>query len=145
MPLLALRLAEQRNAVSELHGQVARRMWNFLWPELPEEQVPITHITNGVHTGTWLARRLRNQADRYLGNGWLETPTTGHLGAHRRHPDAELTSAATSSALVHYAKRCEQWFRTGVHQCRPLPPACCSTLRPDHWLCLPLRHLQALA
>jgi starch phosphorylase len=50
MPVLALHMAAQRNAVSELHGVVARRMWNFLWPDKPEEQVPITHITNGVHT-----------------------------------------------------------------------------------------------
>ena len=56
MPALALRLSEGRNAVSELHGKVARRMWRHLWPDRALEDVPITHITNGVHTGTWLAR-----------------------------------------------------------------------------------------
>jgi len=72
MPALALRLSSQRNGVSELHGQVARRMWNFLWPDRQEEDVPITHITNGVHTGTWLARRLRHLYTRYLGADWME-------------------------------------------------------------------------
>jgi starch phosphorylase len=47
-------------------------MWNFLWPSLPEVDVPIGHITNGVHTNTWLARRLRHLFDRYLGADWLE-------------------------------------------------------------------------
>jgi starch phosphorylase len=72
MPALALRLSEGRNAVSELHGKVARRMWRHLWPDRALEDVPITHITNGVHTGTWLARRLLNLYDRYLGNDWLQ-------------------------------------------------------------------------
>ncbi|OGO38123.1 MAG: alpha-glucan phosphorylase [Chloroflexi bacterium RBG_16_57_11] len=72
MPALALRLSEGRNAVSELHGKVARRMWRHLWPDRAVEDVPITHITNGVHTGTWLARRLINLYDRYLGADWME-------------------------------------------------------------------------
>jgi len=72
MPILALRMADKRNAVSELHGQVSRRMWRFLWPNLPEEKVPITYVTNGVHTGTWLARRLRHLYDHYLGADWIE-------------------------------------------------------------------------
>ena len=59
MPVLAFHLSNGRNAVSELHGEVSRKMWNFLWPEEKMEDVPITHITNGVHTGTWMARRMR--------------------------------------------------------------------------------------
>jgi glycogen phosphorylase len=70
MPVLALRLSEQRNAVSELHGQVSRQMWQFLWPNREAEDVPITHITNGVHTGTWLARRMGVLFDYYLGSDW---------------------------------------------------------------------------
>lgn len=72
MPILAMHLANYRNAVSELHGQVSRKMWHFLWPERREEDVPISHVTNGVHTGTWLARRMRVLFDRYLGSDWLE-------------------------------------------------------------------------
>jgi starch phosphorylase len=70
MGVLALRNSQGRNGVSELHGRVARRMWNFLWPDLPEDQVPITHVTNGVHTANWMARRLRILLDRHLGPDW---------------------------------------------------------------------------
>jgi starch phosphorylase len=73
MAILALRLSDGRNAVSELHGRVSRKIWHFLWPEIEEdEDVPITYITNGVHTATWMARRLRVLFDKYLGEGWLE-------------------------------------------------------------------------
>ena len=70
MGVLALRNAEGRNGVSELHGQVARRMWNFLWPDCAENDVPITHVTNGVHTSNWMARRLHTLLSRHLGSEW---------------------------------------------------------------------------
>jgi starch phosphorylase len=70
MGVLALRNSQGRNAVSELHGRVARRMWSFLWPDLPENEVPITHVTNGVHTANWMARRLRNLLEAHLGPDW---------------------------------------------------------------------------
>ncbi len=73
MPILALRGSDGRNAVSELHGRVSRKIWHFLWPDIEEEDdVPITFITNGVHTPTWMARRLRLLLDKYLGEGWLD-------------------------------------------------------------------------
>jgi starch phosphorylase len=72
MGVLALRNAEGRNGVSELHGQVARKMWNFLWPDKAEEDVPITHVTNGVHVSNWMARRLINLFKDYLGKDWLD-------------------------------------------------------------------------
>jgi starch phosphorylase len=70
MPVLALHLSQGANAVSELHGKVSRHMWKFLWPEKSEDDVPISHITNGVHMGSWLARRQRNLYERYLGSDW---------------------------------------------------------------------------
>jgi glycogen phosphorylase len=73
MPILALRLSDGRNAVSELHGRVSRRMWKYLWPEIHEEDdIPINYVTNGVHTATWLARRMRVLMGKYLGEGWLD-------------------------------------------------------------------------
>jgi starch phosphorylase len=70
MAILALRESGRHNGVSKLHGQVAREMWSFLWPDRPVDEVPIGHITNGVHTDTWLARRLGRLYDRYLGPDW---------------------------------------------------------------------------
>jgi len=72
MPVLALKLSERANAVSELHGMVSRRMWNFLWPDRQEEEVPIRYITNGVHTHTWLARRMGMLFDQFLGESWVD-------------------------------------------------------------------------
>lgn len=66
MTPLALYMSGKANGVSELHGQVARAMWQWLYPNQP---VPISHITNGVHTATWLARRMRRLFDEYLGPG----------------------------------------------------------------------------
>jgi starch phosphorylase len=72
MPMLALRFSSASNGVSELHGRVARKMWHFIWSERREEEVPITHITNGIHTDTWLARRMGHLFDHYLGQNWRE-------------------------------------------------------------------------
>jgi starch phosphorylase len=71
MPVLALHLSEHSNAVSELHGQVSRAMWQFLYPDKKVEDVPITHITNGVHTTTWLSRRMGLLFNKYLGEDWM--------------------------------------------------------------------------
>jgi len=72
MPKLALKLSDYRNGVSKIHGQVSRQMWHELWPDKPVDEVPISYITNGVHTGTWLARRLALLYSRYLGSDWKE-------------------------------------------------------------------------
>lgn len=72
MPALALRFSERSNGVSELHGDVSREMWSFLWPNAKEEEVPIGAITNGIHIGSWLARRMRLLFERSLGSDWYE-------------------------------------------------------------------------
>ncbi len=72
MTALALRMARQRNGVSELHGAVSRKMWRVLWPGVAESDVPISHITNGVHVPTWIARETRELYEEYLDNGWVE-------------------------------------------------------------------------
>lgn len=120
MPILALRHSGQRNGVSELHGQVARKMWNRLWPDLPEEDVPITHITNGVHTGTWLARRLRAMFDRYLGAGWMEHLDDPAIWARiETIPDTELWALRRhlKRKLVYYIRERarDQWLYSGTH------------------------------
>jgi starch phosphorylase len=93
MPILAFGMSSKRNGVSEMHGAVARKMWNFLWPGVKEEQVPITSITNGVHTSTWLARRLGILFDRYLGEDWRERVDDPEIWTKIDDiPDAELWS-----------------------------------------------------
>jgi starch phosphorylase len=72
MTVLALRLSAYANGVSELHGHVSREMWQFLWPDVPVNQIPIGHITNGVHVKTWLAPELQALYDRHLTDGWRE-------------------------------------------------------------------------
>jgi len=70
MFVLGIRLAQYCNGVSELHGSVARRMWSHVWPEQPHNEVPITHITNGVHVASWLSVENALLFERYLGPDW---------------------------------------------------------------------------
>jgi len=91
MPALALRLASQRNAVSRLHGQVARKMWQELWPGLSPEEVPIGHVTNGVHRASWLSPKLWELYDRHLGPEWRERAGERAVWARiQAIPDEEL-------------------------------------------------------
>ncbi len=70
MTVLAFKTTRRTNAVSNLHGVVSRRMWKNLWPYRSEEEVPIGHITNGVHVNTWLAQQMRVLYDRVLPQHW---------------------------------------------------------------------------
>ncbi|HET9406110.1 MAG TPA: alpha-glucan family phosphorylase [Candidatus Sulfotelmatobacter sp.] len=72
MTVLALRLSRRANAVSALHGEVSRAMWVGLSPGKPEDDVPIGHITNGVHVPSWLAPQMVRLYDRHLGTGWRQ-------------------------------------------------------------------------
>jgi starch phosphorylase len=72
MTAFALRMANQRYGVSQLHGKVARRMWHGLWPEVSEDQVPIGHVTNGVHVPSWVAPELASIFEKYLGKNWIK-------------------------------------------------------------------------
>jgi len=67
---LGIRVSRTRNAVSALHGQVSREMWRPLFPEAHGDDVPITHVTNGVHLPTFLSEPFRALFDRHLGEGW---------------------------------------------------------------------------
>jgi glycogen phosphorylase len=74
MTVLAIRLSSFTNGVSALHGEVSREMWQGLWPGLPQEEIPISHVTNGVHILSWISRDMKVLYDRYLGPGWREDP-----------------------------------------------------------------------
>ncbi len=120
MPVLAMKMSNLHNGVSELHGQVAREMWKYLWPDLKVEDVPISYITNGVHTGTWLARRLRHLYSRYLGEDWLDHIDEQEVwDAINNIPDEELWAARRhlKRKLVFYMRERAraQWIRDEIH------------------------------
>ncbi|MFN2642070.1 MAG: alpha-glucan family phosphorylase [Actinomycetota bacterium] len=71
MTPLGLRVASSANGVSRRHGFVAREMWHSLYPDGTASDVPITHVTNGVHFPTWLAAPMRELLDEHLGDDWL--------------------------------------------------------------------------
>ncbi len=120
MPTLAIRMSGRLNGVSELHGRVARRMWAYLWPGTSEEKIPIGHVTNGVHTFTWLARRLRHLFDRYLDPDWHERLSDPQMWRGiERVPDEELWEVHRhlKRRLVAYMRERarKQWLRGQVH------------------------------
>jgi starch phosphorylase len=93
MTVLALKTSHRANAVSSLHGQVSRGMWKSLYGAAREEMVPIGHITNGIHVGTWLASPMRFVYDRHLGAGWAERADEELWGAVEKIDDGELWEA----------------------------------------------------
>ncbi len=72
MAVLAIRLSSDINGVSKLHAQVSRKMWQKIWSKLPENDIPITSITNGVHLQTWISNDMSDLLSRYLGPNWGE-------------------------------------------------------------------------
>ncbi len=74
MTVLALRNAAFTNGVAELHAETSRKMWRELWPNLPEAEVPIRSITNGIHTRTWLSHEIGELFLRYMGPRFVEKP-----------------------------------------------------------------------
>lgn len=71
MTALAMRMTDHRNGVSQLHGRVCRQMWHSLWPNVPEDDVPITSITNGIHVPTWISPKMSGLFEKYFGTDWL--------------------------------------------------------------------------
>jgi starch phosphorylase len=70
MTVLAMQLSRGINGVSAVHGAVSRSLWKDLWPGRPEDKVPVGHVTNGVHVGTWTAKPALMLLDKHLGPGW---------------------------------------------------------------------------
>lgn len=108
MTVLALKLSAAANGVSKLHGEVARDMWARTWKDVPVDEVPITSITNGVHTRFWISRDIGGLYDRYLGPSWGTDPGDTDLWAQIDDiPDAELwrTHERRRERLVNFARR----------------------------------------
>ncbi len=134
MTVLALRTAGLANGVSELHGQVSRRMWQSLWPDLPEAEVPIDHVTNGVHTDTWIYPGLARLLDQHLDAHWrdaideratwrgvLDIPDSDlwaqHLAAKRDAAGPEL--ARRTAARLRRTRRSARGRERGCDRARP--------------------------
>jgi starch phosphorylase len=108
----ALRTSRAANGVSRRHGEVARGMWAALWPDRELDDVPIGHVTNGVHLPTWLGDPMRGLLDRHLGEGWLDRAADAatwepvdaiddaELWAVRREQRADLVAWARERSMA---------------------------------------------
>ena len=108
MTVLALRLAARANGVSKLHGEVSRKMWQSLWPGVPREEIPIGHVTNGVHFRSWISAEFNQLYDRYLGPNWREEPASSDVwGRVHSIPAEELwrTHERRRERLVAWSRR----------------------------------------
>jgi len=108
MAVLAIRLADGVNGVSWLHGKVSRDMWHSLWPAVPNDEVPIRHVTNGIHVRTWLAPEISSMLDRYLPGKWITSPTDATVwDAVAQIPEEELWRAheRCRERLVSFARK----------------------------------------
>ena len=108
MTVLGLKLARRVNAVSSLHGEVSRAMWRGLYPDGPEDAVPIGHVTNGVHVPSWLAPQMRRLYDRHLGVGWQRQSGAAHTwSAIETVDDGELweTHLSLKGQLFNFLRR----------------------------------------
>lgn len=107
MTVLALRLSNFRNGVSALHGEVSRDLWTGVWSGVPTPEVPVSSITNGIHTRSWLSHDMTALYDRYLGPGWHEKPASASAWeAVDTIPDPELwrTHERRRERLVAFAR-----------------------------------------
>lgn len=119
MTILALKLSAASNGVSKLHGKVARHMWANVWKNVPQEELPITSITNGIHIPTWISRDMALLYDRYLGPDWVATPHDQSVWQRIDSvPDTELfrTHERCCQRLVAFTRRRveQQLFNRGA-------------------------------
>ncbi|HTK10322.1 MAG TPA: alpha-glucan family phosphorylase [Ktedonobacteraceae bacterium] len=109
MTVLALHLSGQHNGVSKLHGAVSRTMWQFLWPGIDVDEVPIGSITNGVHTSSWIAPEISDLFARYLDKDWTQHIDEQAFWDERVSaiPDEELWQVhhLRKEALIAYARK----------------------------------------
>ncbi len=106
--VLALRMAWHANGVSDLHGQVSRRMWHRIWPEIPAPEVPIRHITNGVHIQSWLGQGFNQLYQEYLGANWSERPADYTIWSRAgKIPDSELwrVHERSKERMIHFVRQ----------------------------------------
>ncbi len=115
-PSSLIHTSDHYNGVSKLHGEVSRKMWQGLWPELPTDEVPIESITNGVHTASWVASEMGALFTRYLGPRWAEQCDDKRaLGARLEEiPDAELWQVARTPPAPGSVQHARRWLRAAA-------------------------------
>lgn len=118
MTVLAFKMSRYANGVSALHGRITRKSWQVLWPHHREDEVPVGHITNGVHVRTWLAPAMQDLYNRHIGPDWREHLSDPQMWSRIDNcPDAELweTHRMLKAALVQFVRRkvSEQRQRAG--------------------------------
>jgi len=119
LTVLALKLSAYANGVAKLHGVVSRDMWQGLWPGVPINEVPIHHVTNGVHPRTWISSGMIELLDRYFGPHFENKPTDLQIWDRMsRISDEELwrTHERRRERLVAFVRERirEQYKRTGA-------------------------------
>lgn len=134
MTTLALRLSAYSNGVSRLHGRVARQMWQRVWPHNPVEDIPIDHITNGIHVPTWISEEMGFLLDRYFGPNWPEERDNERVWSQvEQIPSTEIwrTHERSRERLVGFTRRrlAEQLKRRGASEAEVLRTA--EILTPD--------------
>lgn len=108
MTILALKNADKSNAVSRLHEKVSQEMWKPLWPGFPVQEVPISHITNGVHVSSWISHDMIDLFERYLGPRWRTEPYSEEVWNRVMEiPDEEIwrTHEVRRERLVSFARK----------------------------------------
>jgi glycogen phosphorylase len=108
MTVLAFKMSRHANAVSNLHGRVSRRSWQVLWPHHREDEVPVGHITNGVHVRTWLAIAMQDLYSHHIGPDWADRLVDPNMWARIDNVyDAELweTHRTLKANLVAFVRR----------------------------------------
>jgi starch phosphorylase len=130
----ALRGSRDANGVSRRHGEVARGMWRDLWPDRDVADVPITHVTNGVHLPTWIGGPMRAMLDRHLGEGWMHRAADPDTFAPiERIPDAEIWEVRQQqrARLIAFARDRAVLDRLGRDDPRSYARAASDALNPE--------------
>ncbi len=124
MSVLAIKLAQRTNAVSSLHGSVSRFMWRGLWPERRASDVPIGHVTNGVHVDSWLSFELSRIYEEYLGSDWKDVICDPLRWQRIADIDETLlwnVKLALKRRLLNFATRSVKTRWNRIHRDLPLP------------------------
>jgi starch phosphorylase len=131
---LALRSSRAANGVSKRHGEVAREMWHGMWPDRGVDDVPIGHVTNGVHVPSWVGAPMRRLLDRHLGEGWaFRTGDPGAFAAIDDIPAEELWEVRRiqRELLVNFVKDTSVRDRVARGEPRHYAEAAAKAFDPD--------------